>query len=182
MAPSCCIMPNRSETPHDSAIWPPSMRYIEMPLKFTLLPVGGMPMYSPWWVAWALQWATTLSLSAMRSSMVLSKSGRSLDGHWLPPAWQPRRDQGQRVLLRRRGCRYGSRALLAPGVLGPCSLLPTCSSFSYPLRTLVGQTLPTDENDASYRSTAHALSTGELRRIPLPRTRVNKDEDRKGRG
>src|SRR5215216_2085658 len=52
------------------------MRYIEMPVKFTLLPVGGMPMYSPWWVAWALQWATTLSLSAMRSSMVLSKSGK----------------------------------------------------------------------------------------------------------
>ena len=52
------------------------MRYIEMPLKFTLLPVGGIPMYSPWWVAWALQWATTLSLSAMRSSMVLSKSGK----------------------------------------------------------------------------------------------------------
>src|SRR5829696_5276862 len=69
----------------------------------------------------------------------------SLDGHWLPPAWHPRRDRGQRVLLRRRGCRYGSRALLAPGALGPCSLLPTCSSFSYPLRTLAGQTLPTRE-------------------------------------
>src|SRR5215212_9895315 len=39
-----------------------------------------------------------------------------------------------------------------------------CSSFSYPLlRTLAGQTLPTDEYDASYRSAAHALSTGELR-------------------
>src|SRR5215208_6076127 len=66
----------------------------------------------------------------------------SLDGHWLPPAWHPRRDRGQRVLLRRRGCRYGSRALLAPGALGPCSLLPTCSSFSYPLRTLAGQPFP----------------------------------------
>src|SRR5919112_1449841 len=98
----------------------------------------------------------------MRSSMVLSKSGK------------PRRDQGQRVLLRRGGCRYGSRALLALGALGPCSLLVTCSSFSYPLRTLGGQTLPTDEYDASYRSTAHALSTGELRRNPIPRTRVNK--------
>src|SRR5829696_7881144 len=98
----------------------------------------------------------------------------SLDGHWLPPAWHPRRDRGQRALLRRRGCRYGSRALLAPGALGPCSLLPTCSSFSYPLRILAGQTLPPDEYDASYRSAAHALSTGELRRIYLPRTRVNK--------
>src|SRR5215216_845902 len=54
------------------------MRYIEMPLKSTLFPLGAMPMYSPWWVAWALQWATTLSLSAMRSSMVLSKSGKPL--------------------------------------------------------------------------------------------------------
>src|SRR5215203_932197 len=56
---------------------------------------------------------------------------------------------------------------------GPCSLLPTCSSFSYPLGTLAGQTLPTDEYDASYRSAAHALSTGELPGTPLPRTRVN---------
>src|SRR5215212_7075300 len=96
----------------------------------------------------------------------------SLDGHWLPPAWHPRRDRGQRVLLRRRGCRYGSRALLAPGALGPCSLLPTCSLLLLlvsAFRTLVGQTLPTDEYDASYRSTAHALSTGELRRSYLPR-------------
>src|SRR5215218_6531141 len=84
-----------------------------------------------------------------------SVSRGSLDGHWLPPAWHPRHDRGQRVLLRRRGCRYGSRALLAPGALEPCSLLPTCSSFSYPLRTLAGQTLPTDEYDASYLSAAH---------------------------
>src|SRR5215208_229220 len=98
----------------------------------------------------------------------------SLDGHWLPPAWHPRRDRGQRVLLRRRSHRYGSRALLAPGALGPCSLLPTCSSFSYPLRTLVGQTLPPDEYDASYRSAAHALPTGELRGEPLPRTWVHR--------
>src|SRR5215217_7997138 len=151
------------------------MRYIEMPLKFTLLPVGGMPMYSPWWVAWALQWTTTLSLSAMSSSMVLSKSGkprRTLAASCL----HPRRDRGQRVLLRRRGCQYGSRALLAPGALGPCSLLPTCSSFSYPsylLRTLAGQTLPTDKYDASYRSAAHALSTGELPRIPKTRSSQN---------
>jgi hypothetical protein len=63
------------------------------------------------------------------------------------------------LFLPRRGCRYGSRALLAPGALGPCSLLWTCSSFSYPLRILAGQTLPTDEYDASYFSAAHALST-----------------------
>src|SRR5215212_9269192 len=98
----------------------------------------------------------------------------SLDGHWLPPAWHPRRDRGQRVLLRRRGCRYGSRALLAPGALGLCYLLPTCSSFSYPLKTLAGQTLPTDEYDASYRSAAHAFSTGEFRRTPLLRRWVNR--------
>src|SRR5215218_2122016 len=99
-----------------------------------------------------------------------SVSRGSLDGHWLPPAWHPRRDRGQRVLLRRRDCRYGSRVLLAPGALGPCSLLPTCSSFSYPLRTLAGQTLPTGEYDASYRSAAHTLSTSELLRTPLRRS------------
>src|SRR5215207_212966 len=57
---------------------------------------------------------------------------------------------------------------------GPCSLLPTCSSFSYPLGTLAGQTLPTDEYDASYRSAAHALSTGELCRTLLLRASVNR--------
>src|SRR5215207_2590367 len=95
----------------------------------------------------------------------------SLDGHWLPPAWHPRHDRGQRVLLLRRGCRYGSRALLAPGALGPCSHLPPYSfSYpSYPLRTQAGQTLPTDKYDASNRSAAHALSTGEVRRIHLLR-------------
>jgi hypothetical protein len=65
--------------------------------------------------------------------------------------------------------------------VGPCSLRPTCSSFSYPLRTLAGQTLPTDEYDASYRSAAHTLSTGELCRIPLPRTPVNKGKKVHGR-
>src|SRR5215207_6007220 len=47
-----------------------------MPMNSTSLPVGGMPMYSPWWVARDLQRATTLSPSAMRSSMVLITSGK----------------------------------------------------------------------------------------------------------
>ena len=68
-------------------------------------------MYSPWWVAWALQWATTLSLSAMRSSTVLSKSGkprRTLAASCLASSTR----SGARVLLRRQ-VRDGSRA--------PCS-------------------------------------------------------------
>jgi hypothetical protein len=76
IAPICRIRPNSSSTFHDSAILPASMRYAEMPVNSTLLPVGGIPMYSPWWVALALQRATTLSPSAMRSSMVLTTSGK----------------------------------------------------------------------------------------------------------
>src|SRR5215211_4528850 len=52
------------------------MRYTEMPVNCTSLPVGGMPMYSPRWVARLLQRATTLSPSAIRSSMVLITSGK----------------------------------------------------------------------------------------------------------
>src|SRR5829696_7533480 len=37
-----------------------------------------------------------------------------------------------------------------------------------PLSTLAGQTLPTDKYDASYRSAARILSTGELRRTLQP--------------
>src|SRR5215217_1384974 len=47
-----------------------------MPVNSILLPVGGMSIYSPWWVARLLQRATTLSPSAMRSSMVLITSGK----------------------------------------------------------------------------------------------------------
>jgi hypothetical protein len=70
------MRPNWSETPHDSAILPSSMRYTEMPVKSASFPVGGMPLYSPWWVARHLQQATTLSPSAMRSSIVLCRSGK----------------------------------------------------------------------------------------------------------
>src|SRR5918994_837221 len=153
-------MPNRSETLHDSAIFPPSMRYIEMPLKSTLLPVGGMPMYSPWWVAWALQWATTLSLSAMRSSMVLSKSGK------------PRRTLAASCLA--SSTRSGAKSSAAASRLPVWFQSSACSRrtralfsstdmlllFESASRTLGGQTLPTDEYDASYRRAAHALSTG----------------------
>src|SRR5215211_6864973 len=176
MAPICRIKPKSSERPHDSAIWPPSMRYIEIPVKFTLLPVGGMPMYSPWWVAWALQWATTLSLSAMRSSMVLSKSGK------------PRRTLAASCLA--SSTRSGAKSSAAASRLpvwfqsSPCSRCTRALFSSTDMllllvsapRILAGQTLRTDEYDASYRSTAHALSTGELLRIPLLRTRLNKDE------
>jgi hypothetical protein len=50
--------------------------------------------------------------------------------------------------------------------------------FLSPFRTLAGQTLPTDEYDASYRRAAHALSTGNFVEFPFV-TRVNKGKKRK---
>src|SRR5829696_6710120 len=64
---------------------------MEMPVSCTSLALAGVvPIYSPWWVARLLQRATTLSLSAIMSSMVLSTSGKPLRENVLPGAWQPR--------------------------------------------------------------------------------------------
>src|ERR671912_2243694 len=49
---------------------------MEMPVSCTSLPLAGVPIYSPWWVARLLQRATTLSPSAIMSSMVLTTSGK----------------------------------------------------------------------------------------------------------
>src|SRR5215216_6127469 len=101
----------------------------------------------------------------MRSSMVLSKSGKPLRtlaasclasstrsgakssaAAWRSPVW-----------FQSSACSRRTRALFSSTDM----LLLFVSAY----RTLAGQTLPTDEYDASYRSTAHALSTGELRRL-----------------
>src|SRR5215211_6842514 len=178
-------MPKRSETLHDSAICPPSMRYIEMPLKFTLLPVGGMPMYSPWWVAWALQWATTLSLSAMRSSMALSKSGkplRTLAASCLASSTRSGAKSSAAasrlpVWFQSSACSRRTRVLFSSTDMLLLLLLFVSASWD----PREGQTLPTDVYDASYLSTAHALSIqGNFGESPST-TPVNKGR-KKGRG
>ena len=50
IAPSCCIMPRSSSLTQLSTNFPSLMRSISIPVKLTCLPVGGMPMKSPWWV------------------------------------------------------------------------------------------------------------------------------------
>src|SRR5215216_3096886 len=103
------------------------MRYTEMPVNSTSLPVGGMPMYSPWWVARLLQRATTLSPSAMRSSMVLVTSGkpcRKFAASCLAASACPAALSSSAASR----LRYSSRVLLAPYAPRLCLLPPTSSS------------------------------------------------------
>src|SRR5829696_1715862 len=108
----------------------------------------------------------------MRSSMVLSKSGkprRTLAASCLASSTRSGAKSSAAasrlpVWFQSSACSRRTRALFSSTDM----LLLFVSAF----RTLAGQTLPTVEYDASYRSAAHALSTGELRRIYLPRTWV----------
>src|SRR5215204_4553421 len=76
-APICCIRPRASQFSHSSTILPSSMRWIVIPVIPTSLPVGAMPISSPWCVSCALQRLTTLSPSAISSSSVMRRSGRA---------------------------------------------------------------------------------------------------------
>src|SRR5919202_4225181 len=71
MAPSCRNCEKTSTTPQASAIRPPAKRKMKISLYVTDLPVGGRPMYSPWWVPVTEFLLTTLSPSAIKSSTVM---------------------------------------------------------------------------------------------------------------
>src|SRR5215208_115623 len=76
-APICCIRPRASQFSHSSTILPSSMRWIVIPVIATSLPVGAIPISSPWCVPCALQRLTTLFPSAISSSSVMRRSGRA---------------------------------------------------------------------------------------------------------
>jgi hypothetical protein len=65
---SCCIMPSWSKLSQLSATLPASENR-KMPILVTviLLPVGAMPLNSPWWVPRIVQRVATLSSSAIWS-------------------------------------------------------------------------------------------------------------------
>src|SRR5829696_5957314 len=106
----------------------------------------------------------------MRSSMVLSKSGkprRTLAASCLASSTRSGAKSSAAasrlpVWFQSSACSLCTRALFSSTDI----LLLLVSAF----RTLAGQTLPTDEYDASYRSAAHALSTSEFPRTPLKRS------------
>src|SRR6266481_12025 len=75
-APSCFIMPRASQLVLESMIFPPARWWMVIPSTETFLFVGGTPMKSPLWVPESVQQATTLSFSAMVSSMVKRRSGK----------------------------------------------------------------------------------------------------------
>gem|GEM_PF-5085215 len=77
-APSCCIMRMASICPQCSTILPPANRTMSITPKDTLLPVGGIPMNSPLCVPLQVHRTTTLSPSAIVSSILTLRSGKAL--------------------------------------------------------------------------------------------------------
>jgi hypothetical protein len=65
IAPSCCSKVSISKLNHDSTILPSAKRATLTPVSRTILPVGGMPITEPVFVALAIQRVATLSPSAI---------------------------------------------------------------------------------------------------------------------
>jgi hypothetical protein len=59
--PSCRINPKASNTSHASAILPSATRQMPTAVTSMRLPVGAMPISSPWWVPLVVQRVTTFS-------------------------------------------------------------------------------------------------------------------------
>jgi len=116
--PNCRSIEKLSTTCQCSAILPSCSRWMSMPAIVKALPVGGIPRNSPTLVPEFVHRTTTLSPSAMRSSMVKRESSRSSawsPGPSAPAALFPAREEGRvpdsraspshpaRQLLRRSG-------------------------------------------------------------------------------
>jgi len=72
-----CIIPSVSQLFHDSTILPSSKRSIPIPLVVARVPVGSMPMSVPSCVPVPAQRVTTLSPSAIWSSISKCRSGKA---------------------------------------------------------------------------------------------------------
>src|SRR3977135_3003766 len=76
--PSCCIRARASQLTQPSSILPFAKRAMLTPVMLTCFPVGGIPLRSPLWVPLQDHRATTVSPSAMMSSIVNRMSGKAV--------------------------------------------------------------------------------------------------------
>src|SRR5688572_2167047 len=78
MTPSCCIRPSSSTCAQHSTTLPSAMRSMSVPVRRISRPVAGMPWKLPLCVPRAVQRVTTMSPSAIWSSMVKRRSGNAV--------------------------------------------------------------------------------------------------------